>query len=147
MLKLTASYSKKVPVEGTDFSSHSYYAAVEVEIPDGLDKTELDSRIHDTFELVRSSVEGELNGKARTGGGNGSASRGSAGQSDPPASEKQLSYLRDIAVKQGMTLPQLNDEAHSQFGVGTVRQLSRSQASRMIESLGGVSRTSRRKAA
>ena len=35
MLKLNSSYSKKVPVEGQDFSSQSYHASVEVELPDG----------------------------------------------------------------------------------------------------------------
>ena len=35
MLKLNASYSKKVPVEG-DYTSQSYHASIEVELPDGL---------------------------------------------------------------------------------------------------------------
>ena len=35
MLKLNASYSKKVPAE-TEYSSQSYHASIEVEIPDGL---------------------------------------------------------------------------------------------------------------
>ena len=35
MLKLNASYSKKVPA-GEEYSSQSYHASVEVELPDGL---------------------------------------------------------------------------------------------------------------
>ena len=35
MLKLNASYSKKVPAEG-EYSSQSYHASIEVELPDGL---------------------------------------------------------------------------------------------------------------
>ena len=61
MLKLNASYSKKVPAE-TEYSSQSYHASIEVEIPDGLTAEQLQSRIHETFDLVRNSVETELHG-------------------------------------------------------------------------------------
>ena len=59
MLKLNASYSKKVPAEG-EYSSQSYHASIECELPDGLNANQLQERIHDTFELVRQSVEAEL---------------------------------------------------------------------------------------
>ena len=52
MLKLNASYSKKVPAE-TEYSSQSYHASVEVELPDGLTSDQLQERIHATFALVR----------------------------------------------------------------------------------------------
>ena len=35
MLKLNASYSKKVPADG-EYTSQSYHASIEVELPDGL---------------------------------------------------------------------------------------------------------------
>ena len=56
MLKLNASYSKKVPA-GEEYSSQSYHASVEVELPDGLTQEQLQARIHETFDLVRNSVE------------------------------------------------------------------------------------------
>ena len=62
MLKLNASYSKKVPA-GEEYSSQSYHASVEVELPDGLSPDQLQTRIHETFDLVRNSVEAELHGK------------------------------------------------------------------------------------
>ena len=62
MLKLNASYSKKVPADG-EYTSQSYHASVEVELPDGLTQDQLQSRIHETFEMVRNSVEAELHGK------------------------------------------------------------------------------------
>ena len=64
MLKLNASYSKKVPAEG-EYSSQSYHASIECELPDGLNANQLQERIHDTFELVRQSVEAELHGGNR----------------------------------------------------------------------------------
>ncbi len=60
MLRLNASFSKKVPIAGQDYSSQSYHASVEVEIPEGLSPEQLRDRIHDTFALVRESVENEL---------------------------------------------------------------------------------------
>ena len=45
MLKLNASYSKKVPA-GEEYSSQSFHASVEVELPDGLTQDQLQSRIH-----------------------------------------------------------------------------------------------------
>ena len=59
MLKLNASYSKKVPAE-QEYSSQSYHASIECELPDGLTQQQLQERIHSTFELVRQSVEAEL---------------------------------------------------------------------------------------
>ena len=148
MLKLTASYSKKVPVDGQDYSSQSYHAAVEVEIPDGLTPDQLQDRIHGTFELVRTSVESELNGGRATEAAPARREPARFPQRDAqPASQKQIDYLRDIAVKQGMTPAQLDDEANRQFGVAGARDLTRQQASAMIEQYGGVSRQRGRKAA
>ena len=62
MLKLNASYSKKVPADG-EYTSQSYHASIEVELPDGLSAEQLNGKIHETFEMVRSSVEAELHGK------------------------------------------------------------------------------------
>ena len=65
MLKLNASYAKKVPAE-EEYSSQSYHASIEVELPDGLSGEALQERIHATFNLVRNSVEAELHGKTLT---------------------------------------------------------------------------------
>ncbi len=51
MLKLNASYSKKVPTE-EKFSSQSFLASIEVELPHGLTTSELQSKIHDTFDQM-----------------------------------------------------------------------------------------------
>ena len=71
MLKLNASYSKKVPADG-EYTSQSYHASIEVELPDGLSSEQLNSKIHETFEMVRNSVEAELHGNTvNHQGGNG----------------------------------------------------------------------------
>ena len=67
MLKLNASSSKKVPADG-EYTSQSYHASIEVELPDGLSAEQLNGKIHETFEMVRSSVEAELHGKSPCSG-------------------------------------------------------------------------------
>ena len=139
MLKLNASYSKKVPA-GEEYSSQSYHASVEVELPDGLSGEALQARIHETFDLVRNSVEAELHGnvprnhegypvaeeRKTVPQGNRAAGR----QNDVPASSKQLSYLLDLARQRGVTPQQIA----AQHGVPDVRQLSKRQCSDLINS-------------
>jgi len=141
MLKLNASYSKKVPAEG-EYSSQSYHASIEVELPDGLTQDQLNSKIHETFALVRDSVESELHG------GNAPAAvhqsvqqepsrnpqsyppaRNQAAASDAPASPKQISYLLSLASKRGITPAQIA----AQQNVANIDQLSRRQCSALIE--------------
>ena len=144
MLKLNASYSKKVPVEGQDFSSQSFHASVEVEIPDGLTAEQLQQRIHETFALVRDSVEGELHNGSHATVPPSPAPR----QERPaaPASGKQLAYLTDLAVRQKMDIQALNGEARQAFGVADIGQLSRKQASDLIDRLSGKNGSQRRAA-
>ncbi len=93
MLKLNASFSKKVPAE-MDYSSQSYHTSVEVALPDGLTPPQLQQRIHETFSLVRDSVENEITGS------NGNTLRDESG----PASEKQITYLLDLAKLYGVNI-------------------------------------------
>ncbi|MGE4564698.1 MAG: hypothetical protein AB7F32_07500 [Victivallaceae bacterium] len=142
MLKLNASYSKKVPAEG-EYSSQSYHACIEVELPDGLSQPELQSRIHATFDLVRNSVEAELGEKTprKTGGfqpPNRPFSGPLGGSSQEaleahPASPKQLTYLLDLARQRGVAPQQLA----GRFQLTDVRGLTRRQCSELIKEFSG----------
>ena len=142
MLKLNASYSKKVPAEG-EYTSQSYHASIEVELPDGLTQDQLQSRIHETFSMVRDSVESELHGgKSAVQSQPVSAqqeqsrnpqsypqTRSQPQVSDVPASPKQISYLLSLASKRGITPAQIA----AQQNVAKVDQLSKRQCSALIE--------------
>ena len=139
MLKLNASYSKKVPAEG-EYSSQSYHASIEVELPDGLSQEQLNGKIHETFAMVRDSVEAELHGTV-------SVSQESAEPQDyrntaprqtnrttnatntAPASPKQISYLLSLASRRGITPQQIA----AQNNVADVQQLTKKQCSALIE--------------
>ena len=130
MLKLNASYSKKVPADG-EYTSQSYHAAVEVELSDSLSTEEIQNKIHETFEMVRNSVEAELHGNTPCQqGGNTSVNAGNQPvQGSTPASPKQISYLLSLASRRGITPQQIA----AQHNVANVDQLSKRQCSALIE--------------
>ena len=130
MLKLNASYSKKVPAEG-EYSSQSYHASIEVELPDGLSSEQLNSKIHETFEMVRNSVEAELhqNSPSQQGGNIHQNTNNQPVQGSTPASPKQINYLLTLASRRGITPQQIA----LQNNVADINQLSKKQCSALIE--------------
>lgn len=134
MLKLNASYSKKVPAE-TEYSSQSYHASVEVELPDGLTPDQLQERIHATFALVRESVETEIHGASQAVTHpvtqpvpQTPTPYSHAAKNEIPASPKQIRYLLDLARNKGITAAQIA----AKYGVESVDQLTKSQCSGLI---------------
>jgi len=138
MLKLNASFSKKVPAD-EEFSSQSYHASIEAELPDGLTDKQLKDKIHDTFELVRDSVEAEIGNVQSNGSETAGKSRnrrnaeGNKSASQPPASTKQINYLLDLARTQGMKPGELLEQA----GVNDLKRLTKVECSRLIDELNG----------
>ena len=153
MLKLNASYSKKVPAD-TEYSSQSYHASVEVELPDGLTPDQLNAKIHETFDLVRASVEAELHENASPNQptllpqenvpnapqGNFAPQQNKAAYvkrngttSDAPASPKQVKYLLDLARQYGVS----PDQIKAKFNVPALESLTKTQCSRAIDELSG----------
>ena len=146
MLKLNASYSKKVPAD-TEYSSQSYHASVEVELPDGLTPEQLNARIHETFAMVRDSVEAELHGEVGNAGQMADAPQlpiqsapqqtkpayGKKPATDSPASPKQIKYLLDLAKQYGVS----PDQIKVKFNVPALESLTKTQCSRAIDELSG----------
>ena len=154
MLKLNASYSKKVPADA-EYSSQSYHASVEVELPDGLTPDQLNAKIHETFALVRDSVESELHGNTapqlaqvpqtsnmQPQGAYNAAPQNTAKNgygkkngttSDAPASPKQVKYLLDLARQYGVS----PDQIKAKFNVPALESLTKTQCSRAIDELSG----------
>ena len=139
MLKLNASFNKKVPAE-SEYSSRGYSASIELEIPDGLTQEHLQQKIHTTFELVRSSVEAEISGTAKALPATTEQPKPQTQaipqkqfnkQSNEPASPKQVKYLTDIARKLNISLV-----GHLQnYGCNDVSQLNRQDCSALIKNI------------
>ena len=130
MLKLNASYSKKVPADG-EYTSQSYHASIEVEVPDGLSAEQLNGKIHETFEMVRNSVEAELHGNTPANHGSyvPQETQNQSSLNNPPASPKQINYLLTLASRRGITPAQIA----AQNNVANINQLSKKQCSALIE--------------
>ncbi|MFZ2657661.1 MAG: hypothetical protein WAX69_22195 [Victivallales bacterium] len=133
MLKLNASYQKKVPAE-QEYSSKCFHASIEIELPDGLNEDQLKQRIHSTFELVKNSVETELNGKPAIAGAGPAAqapANGNGKNGGMPATKKQVTYLLDIAKEKAVDItPFLR-----RLNAGSAYDLTREQCSRMIDQI------------
>jgi hypothetical protein len=131
MLKLNTSYSKKVPAE-SEYSSKSYHASIEMELPDGLTEQQIKDRIHGTFDLVRETVETEIGSQVSKG----NTPRNGYGQSqkphNDPASAKQIKYLLDLAKVADMT----PSEIVARAGARSIDELTRQQCSKLIDELG-----------
>ena len=121
----------------------------------GLTQEQLNAKIHETFDLVRESVEAELHGNATPqqhallpaeNNANTSQGASSAPQqnktayakrngttSDAPASPKQVKYLLDLARQYGVS----PDQIKAKFNVPSVESLTKTQCSRAIDELSG----------
>ena len=143
MLKLNASFSKKVPAE-VEFSSKGYSASIEVELPEGLTPEQLQERIHATFTMVESSVEAEISGNTATGlqqypsqpAPQSAPLQHHQAQSTAPnrsrgASSKQIKYLTDIARDKHI---QLGGYLQG-YGLNNVEELDGKQCSALIDTI------------
>ncbi len=143
MLKLNASFNKKVPAE-TEFSSKGYSASIELEIPDGLTQEQLREKIHTTFEMVRQSVETEINSNAQNSNARqhhqqqlkhpsslSTQKQATRQQINDPASPRQVKYLTDLARKLNISLVGYLQKC----GCNDVSQLSRQNCSALIKSI------------
>lgn len=138
MLKAILSYSKKVPAEKT-FSSHGYSLSLETELPEGMGQEKIQEKIHQTFELVKSAVEHELDlGKAspKVISGDVSPFGGPVKQMEnSKASNRQTKYIMDLARENDISLSELNNQIKRLYNVSSVYDLSKSDASKLVDSL------------
>ena len=146
MLKLSTSYSKKIPVEGQDYSSQSFHAAVELELSDSLQPPEIKARIHETFEMVKNAVEAELNGQS------GQPAPSTAPTAPPPASHStpdkatnaQIKFITDLSRNLGYSLAEVNARVLELYHVQSIYDLTKRDASKLVDDM---KRSGRRKAA
>jgi hypothetical protein len=148
VLKISASYSKKVP--GTEpYSSEGVHVSIEAEVPQSLlaEPQELQGHIQEMFREVRASVEQQLEGERRPGpvlaasrqpafprpAGNGAQPRAST------ASPRQIQYAASLAKRVWNLSP---EELARELGVSRLDELTGKQASDLIERLKAPGRAS-----
>jgi hypothetical protein len=136
-LKLCASYSKKVPAE-VEYSSKSYLASVEVELPSNLSSEELNAEIHKTYAQLEQAVDEQISGQTTPNQAqHQQRPQGQQVGNQPyiPASNKQIKYIVDLGNAKSMGLADLNAEASRLYGVESIYNLAKADASRFVDVL------------
>jgi hypothetical protein len=142
MLKAIVSYSKKVPVPDADFSSQGFSLSLETEVPE-TDPAGIQTRLHQTFELVKASVEQEL--AQAKGTAAPAQQQDNRPNQQPPrnngggekASNKQVKFITDLANQRGIALSEINADVRRKYGVDGLYDLTRKQASEVLDEMNG----------
>ena len=141
MLKAIVSYSKKIPVPDSEFSSQGYSLSLETEIPE-TDPAAIQARLSRTFRLVKDQVEHELaNGSGTVQAGKppeaGAQPSGRPAPTADKASNKQIKFITDLATQRKVSLTDLNADVQKRYGVAGLYDLTRKQASELLDEMNG----------
>ncbi len=138
MIKLHASYSKKIPAE-TQYSSKSFHASLEVEVADDLarDGDQLQQKLRSLWQDLQDAVETQI----AQSNGNGSSApaprrveTARPENGDDRASPRQINYLTLLARRsKGWGLSELEKFTQRRFGNGSLFEISKANASMLIE--------------
>jgi hypothetical protein len=145
-LKASIGLSKKVGLP--DYGSLGASCNLEVELDASVvqDPEAFHERIRRLYTLANQAVVDQLahaNGNGKSNGqqatGNGQSASGNGSDSGGMASNKQVKYLLDIArQRHQMDLARLSQFCSEQVGVSDVYQLTKNQASAVIDRLSPV---------
>lgn len=143
MIKVNASYSKKLPIPDQEYSSQSFMCSIEAEVNSGAAASEIQRTIADTFDLVKRSVENEIQGRSSQWSsgreerpqGRRDRDNGRDRGADARATNKQIQYILSLGQEQNLGLPELNRQVADLYGAGNVYDLSKRQASKYVDVL------------
>ena len=149
MLKINISFSKKVPGE-EQYSSLSFHGSMEKELSDGLSAEQIQQTFHNSYQLLESTVEQEIqNYKGKQTNPVQSAKPAYSAPAKPyqapqtpapqanqqQASQKQITFLNRLGAERGLSQQQVDAMALNSFGANSIWQLTKKQASQLIEQL------------
>jgi len=135
LIKLHASYSKKIPAEA-QYSSKSFHASLEIEVSDDIARNgrQLEEKLRTLWSDLERAVENQIassNGKSEAPVPATPRANGNNGEK---ASSKQINYLTLLARKaKSWGLADLDAHVKTRFGNGGVYEMSKSDASMLIE--------------
>jgi len=138
-LKASIGISRKVGQE--NYSSRGAHCQLEVELDASLvqDAEAFHEQIRRLYVLANQAVNDQLEAaRAPAGPAN------PAGANDEPATNKQVKLILDLARRRNLTLAQTQAFCRQVVGVEDVYQLTKRQASQLIDSLNGKSAQERR---
>jgi len=154
-MRLAVTHSKKVR-GAEEYSSKLFSAMIEVEIPEeaGRDAKAVQAWLRELYGQAKASVEEQIKSEPRRTNGNGGHSasgifnrpgngdrpphRGNgAGNGCRTASPKQISFLVSLGARNRLTFADLQRMAEERFRVADLYQLTKGDASPLIDELKG----------
>lgn len=154
-MKLAITHSKKVP-GAEEYSSELFSAMIEVEIPEdaGRDANAVQGWLRELYAQAKTSVEEQIKSVPRRTNGNGGHSasgifnrpgngpatprgNGGSGNGGRTASPKQISFLVSLGARNRLTFADLQRMAEERFRVADLYQLTKGDASALIDELKG----------
>jgi len=158
-MKLSITHSKKIP-GAEEYSSELFSAMIEVEIPEeaGRDAEAVQGWLRELYGQAKASVLEQIKSvPRRNGNGNGGHSAsgifsrpGNGPSADRPASRengggnggrtaspKQISFLVSLGARNRLTFADLQRMAEERFRVADLYQLTKGDASALIDELKG----------
>jgi hypothetical protein len=133
-IKLSASVCKKMP-DQEQYSSKSYLASLEIELSSGLSSEQLNQEIHKTYAQLEKAVDEQINGQTINGSGHAEKAPQNGSSQPQKASNKQIKFILDLGKAREQALSDLNTEAGRLFGVDSIYDLSKKEASKFVDEL------------
>lgn len=147
MIKISANVSKKVPIEGLEYSSQSFSAGMECEVSGSNGKEELMEKIRKLYALLEEAIDEQIRGHTQGGNSHRRLSqqtrqnlRRRARQQDgngngKTATTAQIKAIHAIAGDRGMDKDALKEYLLNEFRVDSAKELNISEASQVIDAL------------
>ncbi|MCZ6691407.1 MAG: hypothetical protein O7H41_17605 [Planctomycetota bacterium] len=141
MIKLHASYSKKIPAE-SQYSSKSFHASLEVEVADEIakDGDQLQQKLRTIWRDLQTAVEAQIQESNGNPAPMPPAVKGQAPENgNDRASPRQINYLTLLGRKaKNWGLAELESFVKNRFGNSGIYDLSKAEASMLIEEFRGM---------
>ena len=133
MLKLSASLSKKLPIDGIEFSSRSVSAGIEVEMPSAGNTEETRCSLKQLYAILEFAVDDQLGNPGQNS--DEGSSRRTPNSNGRKVTEAQLKAIRAIAEDRGVSGRHLRGLLDREFQARETQELSIRQASSLIDIL------------
>jgi hypothetical protein len=145
-MKLAITHTKKVPGQ-EEYSSEGFGATIEVEVPDdqAQDAASVQGWLKELYDQAKQAVEQQLASVPRRNGNHQPASglfqrpntqpEQRQGNSQGVATPKQISFLVSLGARNKLTFADLQRIAQERFQAADVYQLTRRDASTLIDEL------------
>jgi len=153
-MKLAITHSKKVP-GAEEYSSEGFSATLEVEVPDdqAQDASSVQAWLKELYDQAREAVEQQLATVPRRNGDSGGQkaaggifsrpstpapeNRRNGGNGSQVATPKQISFLVSLGARNKLTFADLQRMAQERFQVADLYQLTKGDASALIDEMKG----------